>query len=105
MRKNNNMVIAQSGGPSMVINASLVGAVLAAKAARTKIGKILGARHGIQGILGRDYIDLRGQSAKKLKAIAHTPSSALGSCRMKPTAEDCARIFREFKKLNVGYFY
>ena len=101
----NNMVIAQSGGPSMVINASLVGAVLAAKKAGAKIGRILGARHGIQGILGRDYIDLRKQSPKKLEAIAFTPSSALGSCRMKPTAEDCRRIFEEFKRLDVGFFF
>ena len=104
-KKANNMVIAQSGGPSMVINASLVGAVLAAKKAGSKIGKILGARHGIQGILGRDYIDLRKPSVKKLEAIALTPSSALGSCRMKPTAEDCRKIFEEFKRLDVGFFF
>ena len=104
-KKANNMVIAQSGGPSMVINASLVGAVLAAKKAGSKIGKILGARHGIQGILGRDYIDLRKPTAKKLEAIALTPSSALGSCRMKPTADDCRKIFEEFKRLDVGFFF
>ena len=100
-----NMVIAQSGGPSMVINASLVGAVAAAKKAGAKIGRILGARHGIQGILGRDYIDLRKVSAQKLDAIARTPSSALGSCRLKPTAEDCRKIFEEFKRLDVGFFF
>ena len=100
-----NMVIAQSGGPSMVINASLVGAIAAAKKAGTKIGRILGARHGIQGILGRDYIDLRKVSAKKLDAIARTPSSALGSCRLKPTADDCRKIFEEFKRLDVGFFF
>ena len=100
-----NMVIAQSGGPSMVINASLVGAVLAARKAGGRIGRILGARHGIQGILGRDYIDLRKVETSKLSAIAQTPSSALGSCRMKPTEEDCRRIFEEFKRLDVGYFF
>lgn len=106
MRKEaSNMVIAQSGGPSMVINASLVGAVLAARRAGGRIGRILGARHGIQGILGRDYIDLRKVDAAKLSAIARTPSSALGSCRMKPTEEDCRRIFEEFKRLDVGYFF
>ena len=100
-----NMVIAQSGGPSMVINGSLAGAVLVAKRAGARIGKILGARHGIQGILGRDYIDLRKVPAKKLTALAITPSSALGSCRMKPTAEDCRKIFEEFKRLEVGFFF
>ncbi len=104
-KKASNMVIAQSGGPSMVINASLVGAVCAARKVGAKIGRILGARHGIQGILGRDYIDLRKVDASKLSAIAQTPSSALGSCRMKPTEEDCRRIFEEFKRLDVGYFF
>ncbi len=100
-----NMVIAQSGGPSMVINQSLVGAVMAAKAQGAKIGKILGARHGIQGILAGDYIDLRKVGEKKLKAIAETPSSALGSCRLKPTADDCRKIFEAFKAREVGYFF
>ncbi len=99
-----NMVIAQSGGPSMVINQSLVGAVLEARKS-AKIGKILGARHGILGILGNDYIDLRKPSVKKLELIAETPSSALGSCRKKPNADDCKAIFEEFRKLNVGYFF
>ena len=101
------MVIAQSGGPSMVINGSLVGAVRAAKLKEcsAKIGKILGARHGIQGILAGDYVDLRKISERRLDAVLLTPSSALGSCRMKPTPDDCRRIFEEFKRLDVGYFF
>ena len=102
--KKMNMVIAQSGGPSMVINESLVGAVLEARKS-ARIGKILGAKHGILGILGNDYIDLRKPSVKKLQAIAETPSSALGSCRKKPDAADCRKIFEAFRKLNVGYFF
>ena len=102
--KKMNMVLAQSGGPSMVINQSLVGAVLEARKSPA-IGKILGARHGILGILGDDYIDLRKPSAKKLEAIAETPSSALGSCRKKPNADDCKAIFEQFRKLDVGYFF
>ena len=107
MAQKMNMVIAQSGGPSMVINESLWGAVMAArsKAASKEIGRILGARHGIAGILKGDYIDLRKVGEKKFEAVAATPSSALGSCRLKPTGKDCRRIFQEFKKLNVGYFY
>ena len=102
--KKMNMVIAQSGGPSMVINQSLVGAVLEARKSE-KIGKILGAKHGIVGILSNDYIDLKKPSVKKLEAIAETPSSALGSCRKKPDAADCRAIFEEFRKLKVGYFF
>ena len=91
----------------MVINESLVGAVLAARSKRTgaRIGRIYGAVHGIAGILARDYVDLRKVSEKKLMAIAATPSSALGSCRLKPTREDCRRIFEEFRRLSVGYFF
>ncbi|MBO5750788.1 MAG: diphosphate--fructose-6-phosphate 1-phosphotransferase [Kiritimatiellae bacterium] len=101
-----NMVIAQSGGPSMVINGSLAAAVdFAKREGKARIGKILGARHGIAGILKGDYIDMRKISQSSMCAIATTPSSALGSCRLKPTAEDCRNIFAEFKKLNVGYFF
>ena len=103
-QKRMNMVIAQSGGPSMVINQSLVGAVLEARKS-ARIGRILGARHGILGILGNDYVDLRKPSVSKLQAIAETPSSALGSCRKKPDAADCRKIFERFRKLNVGYFF
>lgn len=102
--KKMNMVIAQSGGPSMVINQSLVGAVLEARAS-SRIGRILGARHGILGILGGEYIDLRKPTAKQLEAIARTPSSALGSCRRKPDRADCRKIFEAFKALDVGYFF
>ena len=98
-----NLVIAQSGGPSMVINESLVGAVLEARKSPA-VGKILGARHGILGILGDAYIDLRKPSEKKLAAIAGTPSSALGSCRRKPDAADCRAIFEAFRRRRVGYF-
>ena len=97
------MVIAQSGGPSMVINESLVGAVLEARRS-PRIGRILGARHGILGILGDDYVDLRKPSERKLRAVAATPSSALGSCRRKPDAADCRAIFEAFRRLGVGYF-
>ena len=98
------MVIAQSGGPSMVINESLVGAVLEARKS-PRIGRILGARHGILGILGDDYADLRKPFEKKLRAVAATPSSALGSCRRKPDAADCRAIFERFRRLGVGYFF
>lgn len=99
-----NMVIAQSGGPSMVINQSLVGAVLAARGT-SRIDRILGARHGIAGILGNDYIDLRRPTVDKLNAIAATPGSALGSVRKKPTPADCTAIFAAFKRKKVGYFF
>ncbi len=98
------MLIAQSGGPSMVINQSLVGAVLAARDA-PEIGKIYGSRHGIKGILEEHLVNLRQQSRKVLEAVAATPSSALGSVRRKPTPEDCATIFRVLRARDVRYFF
>lgn len=99
-----NMLIAQSGGPSMVINQSLVGAVLAAKAS-SKIVNIYGALHGIQGILDEDFIDLRVEPEEVLLRVAQTPSSALGSVRRKPTPEDCRAIFAILARRNIHYFF
>ena len=102
--KKGNMLIAQSGGPSMVINQSLVGAVLAARENKA-VGKIYGALHGIQGILDQKFIDLRKESRSTLEAVANTPASALGSVRRKPTPEDCQAIFKVLKKLEIRYFF
>ena len=99
-----NMVIAQSGGPSMVINQSLVGAVMAARKS-DKIGKIYGAVHGIDGILSENFIDLRKVPEKTLEVVASTPSSALGSVRRKPTEADCLKIFEVLQKRKIGFFF
>ena len=99
-----NMLIAQSGGPSMVINQSLVGAILEARK-QTSIKRIFGARHGIKGILEEDFIDLRRESVPSLQAVANTPSSMLGTVRMKPTDDDCRAIFEILKKYDVRFFF
>ena len=99
-----NMLIAQSGGPTAVINQSLIGALLEAKKHKP-IKKIFGALHGIQGILDEELIDLKKESKATLEAVAHTPSAALGSIRRKPTAGDCAAIFRVLEKYKVRYFF
>ena len=70
-----NMVIAQSGGPSMVINQSLVGAVLAARRSGSGVGRIYGALHGIRGILDGAFLDLRNETPATLEAVAATPSA------------------------------
>ena len=95
-----NMLIAQSGGPTVVINQSLVGAVLEAKKHK-EIKKIYGALHGIKGILNEDLIDLGRETVATLKAVAQTPSSGLGSVRKKPTPEDCTKIFEKLQKYGV----
>ncbi len=99
-----NMLIAQSGGPTMVINQSLIGAVQEAKKHKNIRG-IYGSLHGIQGILKEEFIDLRKESAATLEAVAQTPSSALGSVRKKPKPEDCAKLFAVMKKYNIRFFF
>jgi 6-phosphofructokinase 1 len=99
-----NMVIAQSGGPTMVINQSLIGAVLEAKKHK-QIKNIYGSLHGIAGILGENFIDLRKEDAATLERVAQTPSSGLGSVRKKPTKDDCAAISRVLHRYGVRYFF
>ncbi len=98
------MVIGQSGGPTVVINQSLVGAVLAARK-QPNITGILGARHGIAGIMKGDFIDLTTQSAEQLELVANTPAAALGSVRLKPGQAECEKVFEVFRKNDVRYFF
>lgn len=98
------MVIGQSGGPTVVINQSLVGAVLAARK-RAEITGILGACHGIAGIMNEDFVDLTTQSKGQLERVANTPAAALGSVRLKPGKAECEKVFSVFRKYDVRYFF
>ncbi|MDQ7058361.1 MAG: 6-phosphofructokinase [Ghiorsea sp.] len=99
-----NMVIGQSGGPTAVINQSLVGAVLAARE-QAAITGILGAKHGLAGIMKEDFIDLTTQSVAQLEEVATTPAAALGSVRLKPGKAECEKVFEVFKKNDVRFFF
>jgi len=99
-----NAVIGQSGGPTAVINQSLVG-VVEGLAGSSCIGKVLGAHHAVAGIVKNDFIELQGIPQDRLDRIAQTPSAALGSSRDKPDAEYCKKIFDVFAKRNVRYFF
>jgi 6-phosphofructokinase 1 len=100
-----NMVIGQSGGPTVVINQSLVGAVLAARGHKKTIKKVYGALHGVQGILRQELIDLTDTPKANLLKVAATPSSGLGSVRKKPTADECRAIFKVLQAHDVRYFF
>jgi len=97
------LVIAQGGGPTAVINQSLVGAVLAARAF-SEIEAVYGARHGVRGIVNEDFIDLTKESVGNLEAVAATPSSALGSTRDKPDRDYCKKILGSLKAHGVTAF-
>jgi len=99
-----NAVVGQSGGPTAVINASLVGVIEEAKR-HPEIKKLYGAVHAVAGIARDHFIDLKKLSAGVLKTVAATPSSALGSSRDKPTPQSCAEILEVFRKRDVRYFF
>ena len=106
MATKGNAVIGQSGGPTSVINQSLVGAIEELqKNVGTSIDTILGAKHGVRGIVNNDFLTLNNLPAELLERVANTPSSALGSTRDKPDEAYCAKIFESFKKNNVKYFF
>ncbi|MEM8739523.1 MAG: 6-phosphofructokinase [Planctomycetota bacterium] len=105
-----NAVIGQSGGPTAVINQSLVGVVEALQKARADAGsagvdQILGAHHAVAGMVKDDYLNLTHTPQDVLDRLADTPSSGLGSSRDKPDAAYCKRIFESFAKQNVRYFF
>lgn len=97
-------LIAQGGGPTAVINQSLVGAVLEARK-YNQITKVYGAIKGIEGILDEDFIDLSQETFYNLERVAKTPSSALLSTRIKPNEKNCKEIVEIFKKHNIRYFF
>lgn len=114
-----NAVIGQAGGPTAVINQSLVGVVQGLLAARagvdaqtgqavasaSPIRKILGMRHGVRGLVKGDFFEFTDIDRDRLERIARTPSAALGSTRDKPDAEYCQRIFEACKQHEVRYFF
>lgn len=99
-----NAVVAQSGGPTGVINASLVGVIEEAKK-HPEIENIYGSMHAVAGMVKDDFIDLGKLSAETLELVAASPSSAVGTSRDKPDKEYCAKIMEVFKKRNIRYFF
>jgi 6-phosphofructokinase 1 len=99
-----NALIGQSGGPSPVINASLVGAVEAARD-YPDIEAFYGALHGLDGVLNERMIDLFREDPDVVAGIGRTPSAALGSSRLKPKEADLQRVFEVFKAHNIRYFF
>jgi len=101
-----NAVIAQSGGPTAVINNSIRGTIDVLKKS-DKIDKIYGAKMGILGVLKEEFIDITSQPPEQISLLKKTPSAGvIGSCRYKiRSEEDLNRIIEVFKQHNVGYFF
>ena len=99
-----NVVIGQSGGPTAVINQSLVGIVEAIRGVEG-IDKIFGAVHAVRGMINNHFVELQDLSQELLERIALTPSAALGSSRDKPDEDYCRKILKTFEAKNVRYFF
>lgn len=106
----NNLLVAQSGGPTVAINATLVG-VLQGVRASGKVDNVFGAKNGIEGAINDNLLDLNEivRDTQAMDTLTYTPASALGSCRykMKDWREDeetYKKIIDTFKKHDIKYF-
>ena len=96
-------IIGQSGGPTAVINRSLVGFIK--EAVNADFDEVLGARHGLAGMLSKDFVNLSSLSESQLFGIGKTPAAALGSVRKKPTEQDIEQLVSIFEKENIRNFF
>ncbi|MCX7825288.1 MAG: 6-phosphofructokinase [Verrucomicrobiae bacterium] len=111
-----NCLMAQSGGPTAVINASIAGVIEEAYK-HEQIEEVFGATNGILGVLNEEIIDLSEEKNSAIKGLLYTPSAALGSCRYKldfasqdagmaaRAQRDCERVLEVFKAHNIRYFF
>ena len=91
----NNIIVAQSGGPTAAINASLVGVIRGAKNSN-RYDNIYGALHGISGVMNEDFIDLTQLGEGELNKLYYTPACYLGSCRYKmPSLDEGTEVFEK----------
>jgi 6-phosphofructokinase 1 len=103
-RLEGKVLVAQGGGPTAVINQSVVGVTLEARKF-AQVKAVYGAVHGVRGIIEEDFLDLTRETTHNLEMIADTPSSALLSTRDKPDQEYCARMFKVMRKHDIRYFF
>jgi 6-phosphofructokinase 1 len=101
-----NAVVAQSGGPTAVINASACG-VIQECFRQGVIGDVYGANHGILGILQEDLFDLRAEPPETIEGLRRTPSAAVGSCRhkLRSDARQFERLLDVFRAHDIHYFF
>ena len=109
MHKAKNVIVAQSGGPTPVINNSLRGVVETCRAYPDVFGKVYGGWHGIEGVLREELLDLSAQDEQEIALLRTTPAAGtIGTCRYKLKAnlnEDFERIVEIFRAHDVGYFF
>jgi 6-phosphofructokinase len=108
-----NLLVAQSGGPTAVINASVAGVIQEAGKHPDLIEEIYGGCNGILGILHEQLIDIQEEKSSAIEGLKHTPAAALGTCRYKidfkkkpeRAVRDMDRLFQVFEAHNIRYFF
>jgi 6-phosphofructokinase 1 len=109
MTRPKNVVVAQSGGPTPVINASLRGVIDGCRAYPDAFGALYAGYHGIEGVLKEELLNLSAQPDEEIALLSTTPAAgAIGTCRYKLKAkqkEDFERLIAVFKAHAVGYFF
>ncbi|MFH0911059.1 MAG: 6-phosphofructokinase [Planctomycetota bacterium] len=103
-----NAVVAQSGGPTAVINASACGVIQACLRHRGVVGHVFGATNGILGVLREELFDLGREEPRSIALLRQSPAAAIGSCRYKldpRDPRDYERILAVFQAHNVRYFF
>lgn len=103
-RLEGKVLVAQGGGPTAVINQSIVGVTLEARKF-SQVKAVYGAIHGVRGIIDEEFIDLTRETSHNLEQVANTPSSGLLSTRDKPDEEYCTRMFKIMRKHDIRYFF
>jgi 6-phosphofructokinase 1 len=98
------VLVAQGGGPTAVINESMVGAVIESRKIHT-VDRVYGAYHGVSGIVNEDFIDLTRETTHNLEMVGNTPTSALGSTRDKPDEKYCQEIFKVLQAHEIETFF
>ncbi|WP_256078002.1 6-phosphofructokinase [Massilia sp. YIM B04103] len=98
------ILVAQGGGPTAVINQSLVGVALEARRFR-EVTRVYGAQFGVRGIVNEDFLDLTQETSNNLELVAATPASALGSTRDKPDLKYCEEIFKVLRAHEIEHFF
>ena len=98
------ILVAQGGGPTAVINQSLVGVVLEARRFR-EVTRVYGTRHGVRGVVDEDFVDLTQETSHNLELVAGTPAAALGSTRDKPDLAYCRAMFEVLRAHEIEHFF
>jgi len=105
-----NILYAQSGGVTPVINATACGVIETARANSDRIGKVYAGKDGIIGILREELIDTSKERKANITALRHTPGGAFGSCRYKlksieESKREYERLIAVLKAHDIGYFF